>query len=61
MELLDREGWFKVWSERGSSRIQRKKEDKRREGGTMAGSVCNQFKQKKNEKERSKPLPWLLR
>ena len=51
MDLLGREGWFRVWSKRGCSRIQREREEKRREVGTVAVPICNQLKPKNWKRE----------
>ena len=50
MELLGREGWFRVWSKKGCSRIQREKEE-----GTVAVPVCNQLRPKNKKREDQNP------
>ena len=55
MELLGREGWFRVWSKRGCSRIQKGRGEKKRT--RHCSSACLQPTQAiKQEKRRSKPL-----
>ena len=55
MELLGREGWFRVWSNRGCSGIQRERREKKR--SRHCSSACLQPTQaRKKEKRRSKPL-----
>ena len=55
MELLGREGWFRVWSKRGCSRIKRERREKKRT--RHCGIACLQPTQsKKQVKRRTKPL-----
>ena len=51
MDLLGREGWFRVWIKRGCSRIQRGREEKRREEGSVAVPVCNQLREKNRKRD----------
>ena len=49
MELLGREGWFRVGSTRGV-RESREREQKRREERTVAVHVCNQLRPKNRKR-----------
>ena len=53
MELLGREGWFRVRS-RGGVRGSQEREEKRREQGTVGLPVCNQLSPKNRKREERK-------